>query len=449
MNQLMQILRPLNAHTSAMSLILASLVMPAMRERGLLAQDPPTDTARQTYVPVGNEFLYPVRDDFNVPLFPPYRERLGKALEAIREVLPQRIEADLAHLEANLKAFKQELGTGSPNATAELSAKLTALNLESARLRGVVSGGHATVRGTVYEIKSGIHERGGHTSDDLSPEMLKITQSAQRLMHDVLAMQKQAGDKKGSSLGGTPIPVEGPEFLTSEELTKKFGAPLDLLQKSFFRLTGKDLPPGVTVRMKRSPEALAALSGVRAAGLSEERAGLVHVVAGDYLLEYSVLAHEFGHLIVPASTIANKAGASKEVVEELEEAGAFLFQLALSAAVEDEQLRALLMRWNVSQSNQYIANHCTGSRDLHSKAMMWAIAIIEAYGIRDAIGKLATTHEFSPEIISAADNLRRAYWQVRLESEGLLNAVEESQYSVLTERANNLMRAIQALSLQR
>ena len=201
--------------------------------------------------------------------------------------------------------------------------------------------------------------------------------------------------------------VTTPRLFTGP-IEEEHGKAIDTITSMFKTLTGKDLPNKVSIRVGEIEEP-------NVAGLSNFLTGEVIVEDAAYWDLLSVMGHEIGHLTNQHQEAAHYASWLEKrppynEAQNLEEACAYLFQIAATWAIEDPYVHNLGTASMNSYIQHFASEFFSGEQEYHRLAVVLADSAIAEYGNpADAYNVMATTPKTPTAVWNRLDETRRLY----------------------------------------
>lgn len=191
-------------------------------------------------------------------------------------------------------------------------------------------------------------------------------------------------------------------------LEERHGKAIEYVQELFTLLTGKPLPDQVSLRVEEIEEE-------DVAGHSNFLTGEVVVEDAAYWDLLSVMSHEIGHLTNQhqenhfyCSWLENRPPYNE--AQNLEEACAYLFQIAGTWAIEDPYVRNLGTASLNSYIRHFSSQYFEGEPEYHRLAVVLADNAVNLYGSpAEAYNTLARTPKVPVEVWDKVEATRALY----------------------------------------
>lgn len=226
------------------------------------------------------------------------------------------------------------------------------------------------------------------------------------LLEDLLQQNPEAEAKIERSMA-TSFSITTPRLFTGP-IEEEHGEAIETISKMFKTLTGKSLPSKISIRVDEIEEP-------NVAGLSNFLTGEVIVEDAAYWDLLSVMGHEIGHLtnqhqehVHFASWLSGRPPYNE--AQNLEEACAYLFQIAATWAIEDPYVHNLGTASMNSYIQHFASEYFSGEKEYHRLAVVLADSAIAVYGNpADAYNTLARTPITPAEVWEKVEETRALY----------------------------------------
>jgi len=172
------------------------------------------------------------------------------------------------------------------------------------------------------------------------------------------------------------------ELIPRKDIEAQFGTVHDLVQKAFTTLTGKQLPnyePGKSY----------------IDGIAVGRHG--------YLYDFNRIACQLGYIL---------SGMNRPATEQsslVNGACGYLWCMALCNAVENEELRNLLLENARNMTDSHLVDNCNNSNPEANRPALHAAAAIDTLGLIGAVNLLSGTNRFPEAVSKRAEEIAQEY----------------------------------------